>query len=67
MSLHKVTPELSKIICEPTIDDEGNLGYRNTAILFHLLKMIRRGDSKETILDVYYFLSSYPEPQQEKP
>ncbi len=60
-----VVPEFSKIIQERMTD--GTNGYRNTAILLYILGMVERGDSKKTIRDVYYFLSSYPEPQQEKP
>ena len=59
-----VIPEFSKIIQERMIDEDGTDGYRNTAILLYVLGMVDRGDSKETIRDVYYFLSSY---QQEKP
>jgi hypothetical protein len=61
-----IIPEFSKIIQERMIDDDGTNGYRNTAILLYILKMVKRGDSKKTIHDVYYFLSSYPEPQKEK-
>jgi len=50
--------KFSEIIAESMCN-----GDRNTAILMYILDMIRRGDSKETILDVYYFLSSYPEPK----
>ncbi len=62
-----VVPEFSKIIQERMTDDDVTTGYRNTAILQYVLGMVDRGDSKETIRDVYYFLSSYPEPNQEKP
>jgi len=61
-----IIPKLSEIIQERMTDNDGTCGYRNTAILMYVLKMVEREDSKETIRDVSYFLSFYPEPQQEK-
>lgn len=61
--MNVIIPEFSKIIRESIIDDDGTCGYRNTAILLYILEMVKRGDSKETIRDVYSFLSSYPEPE----
>ena len=58
-----VIPELSKIISERMTDEDVTPGQRNIEILRYVLGMVSRGDSKETILDIYYFLSSYPEPE----
>lgn len=57
-----VIPEFERII-EKSMN-EGNCGQRNTDILLYILEMVERGDSKETIHDVYYFLSSYREPEK---
>lgn len=65
MSVQAVIPEFSKILQESTTEEDGTCGHRNTAILLYILGMVDRGDSKETIRDVYYFLSSYPEPKPE--
>ena len=64
--MQAVIPEFSKILHECMTDKDGTPGQRNIEILLYILGMVDRGDSKETIRDVYYFLSSYPEPKQEK-
>lgn len=56
--IQQVIPELRKILNQPTsIGKVHQSVYRNTQILNHIMKMVSRGDSSETIWDVYYFLT----------
>jgi len=52
--------EISEIIKMPTvIDNKHESVLRSYHILIYVLKMIHRGDSKETILEVAQFLRDY--------
>lgn len=51
--------ELNEILKTPTsIDKIHQSVFRNSYILVYVLKMIERGDTKETILEVVDFLTS---------
>jgi hypothetical protein len=53
------TPKLKEIIEFPNIiRNVHESSYRLHQILMYVLEMIQRGDSNETIMDVYYYLSS---------
>jgi hypothetical protein len=48
------------IILQPTVIDNNHESlFRCNSILDYVLKMIKRGDSKETIIDTVEFLRSY--------
>jgi hypothetical protein len=49
--IQTITPDLQVIL------DIQDALQQTTAILSHIMTMVGRGDSKETIWDVYYFLS----------
>ena len=53
-----VPPKLSVILGFPTV-------FRDSQILSYILEMVERGDSKETIWDVYCMLSSWGEDKTE--
>jgi hypothetical protein len=43
-----------------TLDNIHESCFRSYSILDHVLKMVERGDSKETIFEVVEFLKQYP-------
>lgn len=56
--IQEVIPEIQKIVNAKEFKTEG--------ILNHIIKMVQRGDSKETIMDMYFFLTQcnyYPQPE----
>jgi len=58
--LQEVEPKLSEILKYPHVLDGVHASvYRNTQILIYIIAMVNRGDSIETINDVYYFLSDF--------
>ena len=53
--------ELKRIQAKPTtLEKVHESVYRSYDILEHVLKMVERGDSKETIFEVVEFLKCYP-------
>ena len=55
--LQEVIPELIVIQNKPTVvDDMHQSVFRSHAVLNYIMKMVKRGDSKETIEDVYFSL-----------
>ena len=57
--MHQVVESKLKTIIEiPTmLDNIHQSCFRSSHILLYILDMVQRGDSEETIMDVYYFLS----------
>lgn len=52
-------PKLRLILDKPIIKDDIHESiFRSNGILMYILEMVKRGDSKETIWDVYDFLSN---------
>ena len=61
-----VEPKLSEILNYPTVVDNNHESvYRSHQILMYVLEMVKRGDSKETIWDVYYFLATHQYPRED--
>ncbi len=55
-----ITPKLREILDMPTVVDGVHQSvYRSNSILLYVLEMVKRGDSKESIYDVYYMLSAF--------
>lgn len=62
-----VPPKLKEIMKAPTeIDGINQSRFRNTGILLYILEMVRRGDNKETIWDVYRLLSDADEDKDDQ-
>ena len=56
--IQRVQPELERILNMPTkVGQVRQSVFRSNGILMHILKMVERGDSKETIWDVYAYLN----------
>ena len=56
--IQTIVPELQKILDMPkSVLTDNNENFRDTGILRYILSMVQRGDSKETIMDVYLFLN----------
>ncbi len=56
--MQEIEPKLKVILEMPTtVDNIHQSIFRANSILMYILEMVERGDSKETIWDVYYLLS----------
>ena len=57
---HNIKP-IDEILSFPTIINNNHQSlYRAYHILDYVLEMVKRGDSKETILETAQFMSEYP-------
>ena len=64
--IQKVIPEMEIILKAPTkIETIHQSVFRDSHVLTYIIKMVDRGDSKETIKDTYYFLTSQPDAKPE--
>lgn len=62
--MQKVIPTIEQIISYPTVlNDQYQANFRDTHILMYIMKMVKRGDSKESIQDMYDFLSQHDKTQ----
>ena len=60
--IQKVIPEMEIILKAPIkIGTTHQSVFRDSQVLNYIMKMVDRGDSKETIKDAYYFLTSQPD------
>lgn len=54
----EIPPKIQDIMdCHTMIGDTHESSYRASQILIYIMGMVERGDSKETIWDVYLFMS----------
>jgi hypothetical protein len=66
MSLKTKKPEIEEIMKMPTIVDHVHQSvFRANGLLLHILEMVNRGDSRETIMDVYYLVSQAEKVEKE--
>ena len=57
--IQHVTPKIKEILDMPTNIDGIQQGlFRSNAILMYIMNMVKRGDSKDTIWDMYYLLTN---------
>ena len=60
--IQKVIPEMETILRAPIkVGMIQQSVFRDSQVLTYIMKMVDRGDSKETIKDTYYFLTSQPD------
>lgn len=53
--------KIAEILSFPTVINKNHESlYRSYHILSYVLEMVKRGDSKETILETAQFMSEYP-------